>query len=198
MDIKKIIADIDKIDFSKVAEEFNRDIEKWTWKNEGDFLVFLNELVHYIKENKKIDSEEFLYNDKEIPFTSKGEYDKYMESLIDKIYMYCNKYSLPVINNSIQKDIYFNELCLLFKYNEVLYKVERIFGQGTVDIISLYKGNNCDYFIDYNSIINDEPPLNYKEIIKTRLEEALKEFKESYSDELKVLDYDVIFKKGDN
>lgn len=197
MDLKKILEDIDKIDFSKVAEEFNREIEKWTWKSEGHFLVFLNELVEYIKENKSIDSEEFLYNDKEIPFKSKEEYSKYLSSLIDKIFDYCNKYKLVLINTNIEENLYFNELCLLFKYNDVLYKVERIFGQGTVDIISLYKGNNCDYFIDYNSIINDEPPLNYKEIIKTRLEEALSEFKESYSDELNILGYDIVFKKDD-
>lgn len=196
MDIKKILDNIDKIDFSKMADGFNKEIEKWTWKNEGNFLIFLNELVEYIKENKSINSDSFLYSDKEIPFVSKGEYSKYLGSLVDKMFDYCNKYELPLINTNIEENLYFNDLCLLFKYNEILYKVERMSGQGTIDIISIYEGKDS-WFIDYDSLINDVPPLNYKEIIEDILKEELLKFKKAHSNELKILGYDIILEKDD-
>lgn len=197
MDIKKMIEDIDKIDYSNLINETIDEIEKWTWKNEGHFLDFLKELVDYLDEYKRIDSEEFLYDSEKNPFTVKENYTKYIESLTGLIYSYSDKYKLPLINCDLIDELYFTELCLLLKYQDKFYKIERMSGQGTVDMIYLYEGNTNTFFIEYDLIIKGLPPHNYKDIIMNTLKQSLNDFKDTYSEELKILRSDIVIKEDD-
>lgn len=185
------------MDINEILEDIDKEIEELTWKNEGDFLIFLNELIKYVNLNEVISSEKFIYTEEDIPFSAKNNYYKYLVSLVDKMINYCDKYKLPLINEVIEENLYFNELCLLLKYKDKFYTVERLSGQGVVEYFRVYNGDNKDYFIDYDLMINDIPPVNHKEIIKKILENELVEFKKSYKEELAILGYDIILKEDD-
>lgn len=186
------LEDLNKIDMSKLVDDFISDLDDFDWKHEGEFLIFLNELKQYLLSNRKIDSEEFLYDTEgSNSFTAKDNYDEYIDSFCNLIFSYCRKYGLPEINDSIEENLYFNEYCVLVKVDDVFYKVERISGQGTIDIISLYDGENKDFYIDYYCAVNDEEPINYSNICKDILEKALEEFKEEFKIQLSALNYDV-------
>lgn len=181
--------------FSKFVDDYISKIEKWEWKHEGDFKVFLDELEEYLSVNERLDSEDFMYETEKNPFSSKDEYSKYMESFCNLIFSYCDKYSLPSINIDIEDNLCFNEYCLLLKYKENYYKVERISGQGTIDIISLYNGDNKKFTIDYDRLINGSCPENHEDIIEMVLDNALDSFKARFNEHLDLLGYDVAFIK---
>lgn len=181
--------------FSKFADYYIAEMEKWEWKHEGDFIVFLNELESYVLTHERLDSEDFLYEPERNPFTCKDGYSKYMESLLNLVFSYCDKYSLPCINEGIEENLCFNEYCLLFKYNDNFYKVERISGQGTVDIISLYDGDNKNYVIEYEKLINGNSPDNHKEIVEMVIDNAIDSFKSNFKEQLDFLGYDVALVK---
>lgn len=162
MDLEKLLNELDEKDIDEFMNGFIKEENEWKWRNEGDFLIFLNEMVEYLKENKSLNSETFLYDEKENHFTSKKEYVDYLESLINKIYSYCDKYKLNLINDSVKESLFFNDLCVLLKHKDKLYLIERLYGQGTLDIISIYDGKEDNYILDYDDIINDNPPKNTK------------------------------------
>lgn len=195
MDLEKLLNELDEKDIDEFINGFIKEENEWKWRNEGDFLIFLNEMVEYLKENKSLNSETFLYDEKENHFTSKKEYVDYLESLINKIYSYCDKYKLNLINDSVKESLFFNDLCVLLKHKDKLYLIERLYGQGTLDIISIYDGKEDNYILDYDDIINDNPPKNHKEILKSKLEVSLSKFKEHFQDELDILNLDIILAK---
>lgn len=182
-------------DFSRFADFYIEKMEKWEWKHEGDFKVFLEELEKYVLSNGRLDSEDFLYDIESNPFSCKDDYNKYMESLFNMIFNYCDKYSLPCINEDIEDNLCFNEYCLLLKYNDNFYKIERISGQGTVDIISIYDGENKKYVIDYEKLINGSCLDNHIEIIEMVLDNAIDSFKSNFEEQLDVLGYDIALVK---
>lgn len=174
-------------------DAYRCDNDVLDWKDEGEFKTFLLELERYLVENKRIDSEEFIYEGDEIPFTAKNNCFKYVESLCCAVFKYCDEYSLPCINEEIEDNLCFNEYCLLLKYKNFYYKIERISGQGSLDIISLYEGDNKNYYIDYECIVNGHSLLNHKELIKNALDNALEGFKKDFQKQLALLNCDVIF-----
>lgn len=177
--------------FSEFVDNYITSIKEWEWKDSGDFKIFLNELEDYLSKNKRLDSEDFLYEKENNPFSSKDDYFKYLESLCNLIFNYCDKYFIPPINDDIEDNLCFNEYCVLFKYKDTFYKVERISGQGTIDIISVYDGDNKNCFIDYENLLCSDSPENYNKIVLTSLENALSLFKYNFKEQLDFLGYDV-------
>ena len=198
MGVKDILKKIKEEDISKLIDEFIEEEKQWRWRDDGAFLVFLNELIDYIKEYTVLDSDSFLYNKEKNPFSDKENYARYMDSLISCIYDYCIKYNLPLIDSSLDEEFTFTNMCLLLRCKDVIYKVERMCGQGTVDIITLNDSPLDTFYIDYDDIINDIPPSNYIDICTKVLEQGLLKFKETYEKELQVTKKDVLLKNIDN
>lgn len=194
------LRDLSEIGMSKLVDDFILELDTFTWKHEGDFIIFLNELEEYLAKNKTIDTEKFLYEDNEFcnTFTCKRDYDKYIDSFCNLIYSYCRKYNLPEINDSIEENLYFNEYCVLVKLNNIYYKVERISGQGTIDIITLYEGENKELCVEYEYIINDREPRNYTDLCRSIVNKALKDFKEEFKNQIEVLNCDICIVDKDN
>ena len=94
MGVKDILKKIKEEDISKLIDEFIEEEKQWRWRDDGAFLVFLNELIDYIKEYTVLDSDSFLYNKEKNPFSDKENYARYMDSLISCIYDYCIKYGI--------------------------------------------------------------------------------------------------------
>lgn len=198
MENKNLFESSNDIDMSSFVDKYIADIEEWEWKHDGEFKVFLDELEEYLLVHGRLDSEDFMYETEKNPFSSKDKYSRYMESLCNLLFRYCDEYSLPCVNRDIDDNIYFNEYCLLLKYKDCFYKVERISGQGTVDIISVYDGDNKNYVIDYSRLINRTSPENHKDIIEMVLDNALDSFKSNFKNQLDLLEYDVVFTKKKN
>ena len=192
MDLSSIEKGLTDYDISKAVDNFIGEEENWRWRHEGEFIIFLNELYEYIKKDKVVDSDMFFYEEEKNPFTSKKEYHNYLYSLGSAICSYYEKYSLPIFNTEIEENLYFNEFCVLLKYKDIFLKIERISGQGTCDVISLYDGDKKNYFVDYEDFIKDNSPSNYEEISNIILNEALEEFKIKFAKQLEALNCDII------
>lgn len=180
MDSKKIL---EKINQYIDSEEFKLQIEEQERRDELFKSNIIDYVINYLNENNKycISSDEFLYSksDKEI-----GEY---INILCENVFDYFLKYNIPTF---IPKEEYFTYYFCVIKYNNELFILKQLSGQGTVNLFIKVKDEkeiNGNLIVNLTDIYEDKD-IRYlfknNEVIYQTVKEELTEIINNFGKDL--------------
>ena len=162
---------INDLDIDKAIENYKKDLDEKTWKNEDRFNNFIEFLYKNMNIGVHICSDSFYYNEEDCSPYSYRDFEKYLFSLYDAVENYANENYIQSIENLYEYNDYF-----VLKYKDRFYSIECISGQGSFirfECLKDFDANN-DY-IDYKLMINNKKPSNYNSNIEKAIFDDLDE-----------------------
>ena len=162
---------INDLDIDKAIENYKKDLDEKTWKNEDRFNNFIEFLYKNMNIGVHICSDSFYYNEEYCSPYSYRDFEKYLFSLYDAVENYANENYIQSIENLYEYNDYF-----VLKYKDRFYSIECISGQGSFIRFECLKDfdTNNDY-IDYKLMINNKKPSNYNSNIEKAIFDDLDE-----------------------
>lgn len=183
---------INDLEIEKAIENYKKDLEERTWKNEDRFNNFIEFLYKKIDINNVVCSDSFYYNEEGCSPYSYRDFEKYLFSLYDAVEKYANENYIQAIENLYDYSDYF-----VLKYKDRFYSIECISGQGSfIRFECLKKFNTNNDYIDYEFMINNKKTPNCNKNIEKAifhdLDRVFEEHKSNNIPETLIVD---IFKK---
>jgi hypothetical protein len=135
-------------DFDKI---FN-DMIKEDKEKQHTFITEGYKIFPLVKEKGSLMSDDNLYSDNE-------ELQK-IDNLVYAVASLCLSYCRHINKDISTDEFFYTERCYL-QYNDNLYEIEEVSGQGTFDRISVAYNISNDIFIKWEDILNYVKELNY-------------------------------------
>lgn len=169
---------INDLEIEKAIENYKKDLEERTWKNEDRFNNFIEFLYKKIDINNVVCSDSFYYNEDDCSPYNYRDFEKYLFSLYDAVEKYANENYIQIIEDPYEYSNYF-----VLKYKDRYYSIECIYGQGSFVRFECLKdfSTNIDC-VDYELMINNKKSPNYNKNIEQAIFDDLDGIFDEYED----------------